>query len=267
MSGSRNTEGKCVWMDAGILTYKLCDRAFDCDRCPLDHVLRKDDKQGPAAADTEVDMPLQVPLPVPCDETIVRLLRGFTVSHLHEGLAYSTDHTWARFHDVKLAYLGITHPFSLLLPPSARIVFPAMSESVERGRPIAWIYTHTNVLPVLSPLTGTLVRQNRQLCEDPVFLRTNTYDLGWLACIVPSKHDAERPAMLPPARARIAEEAVLSTFMRRAARRLETHLAPGGICLNDGGETVSALDEAFGEAAYMELVRGVLYPRSADAEL
>jgi hypothetical protein len=29
----------CVWMDAGVVNYKLCDRGFDCDRCPLDQAL------------------------------------------------------------------------------------------------------------------------------------------------------------------------------------------------------------------------------------
>jgi len=31
----------CVWMDAGVVNYKLCDRAFDCDRCPLDLALHR----------------------------------------------------------------------------------------------------------------------------------------------------------------------------------------------------------------------------------
>jgi len=30
----------CVWMDAGVLTYRLCDRDFDCAHCPLNAALR-----------------------------------------------------------------------------------------------------------------------------------------------------------------------------------------------------------------------------------
>ena len=26
----------CVWMSAGLISYKLCDRGFDCENCPLD---------------------------------------------------------------------------------------------------------------------------------------------------------------------------------------------------------------------------------------
>ena len=31
---------QCVWMQAGVVGYKLCDREFDCDRCPFDAALR-----------------------------------------------------------------------------------------------------------------------------------------------------------------------------------------------------------------------------------
>ena len=31
----------CVWMDAGVVNYKLCDRAYDCERCPLDQALHR----------------------------------------------------------------------------------------------------------------------------------------------------------------------------------------------------------------------------------
>ena len=30
----------CVWMSAGLIAYRLCDREFDCDGCPLDLALR-----------------------------------------------------------------------------------------------------------------------------------------------------------------------------------------------------------------------------------
>ena len=36
----------CLWMSAGLLTYRLCDRDFDCERCPLDAALRRGDLLG-----------------------------------------------------------------------------------------------------------------------------------------------------------------------------------------------------------------------------
>ena len=29
----------CVWMQAGVVDYKLCDRDYDCEHCPFDEAL------------------------------------------------------------------------------------------------------------------------------------------------------------------------------------------------------------------------------------
>ncbi len=42
-------ELRCVWMSAGILSYQLCDRAFDCDHCALDQAMRPHFAPGAAA--------------------------------------------------------------------------------------------------------------------------------------------------------------------------------------------------------------------------
>lgn len=33
-------EQKCVWMTTGLISYKLCDRDFQCDICPFDQAVR-----------------------------------------------------------------------------------------------------------------------------------------------------------------------------------------------------------------------------------
>ena len=34
---------QCVWMTAGVLTYKLCNRRFDCEHCLLHLALSRED--------------------------------------------------------------------------------------------------------------------------------------------------------------------------------------------------------------------------------
>ena len=31
---------KCVWMEAGVVSYKLCDNNFDCPTCSYDHAMQ-----------------------------------------------------------------------------------------------------------------------------------------------------------------------------------------------------------------------------------
>lgn len=30
----------CVWMEAGVISFWLCNREYDCEHCPLDAALR-----------------------------------------------------------------------------------------------------------------------------------------------------------------------------------------------------------------------------------
>ena len=41
---------RCVWMDAGVVNYKLCDRGYDCERCPLDQALHRRPSERSALA-------------------------------------------------------------------------------------------------------------------------------------------------------------------------------------------------------------------------
>ena len=32
-------ESKCVWVDAGVVSYKLCTNNYNCSSCQFDHVM------------------------------------------------------------------------------------------------------------------------------------------------------------------------------------------------------------------------------------
>ena len=32
---------KCVWMESGVVSYKLCDFEYTCEACPFDRALRE----------------------------------------------------------------------------------------------------------------------------------------------------------------------------------------------------------------------------------
>jgi len=35
----------CVWMSAGVVAFKLCDREGECDGCPFDRAMRSPSSQ------------------------------------------------------------------------------------------------------------------------------------------------------------------------------------------------------------------------------
>ncbi|MDH3284704.1 MAG: hypothetical protein OEQ13_08180, partial [Acidobacteriota bacterium] len=64
----------CIWMSAGLVAYRLCDRDFDCEHCPLDAGLR-----GGAPS-------LGTPVPADAAENDVQVVfppdRSYTEGHL-----------------------------------------------------------------------------------------------------------------------------------------------------------------------------------------
>ena len=35
----------CIWMTAGVISYKLCPFNFDCENCDFDSIMRWQDKE------------------------------------------------------------------------------------------------------------------------------------------------------------------------------------------------------------------------------
>lgn len=49
---------KCVWMEAGVVSYKLCDNNYDCSTCVYDQAMQvKVERQKQAIAATPVEVP------------------------------------------------------------------------------------------------------------------------------------------------------------------------------------------------------------------
>jgi glycine cleavage system H lipoate-binding protein len=41
IEGFQVLENECIWMKAGVINYRLCDHAYDCNNCPFDTGMRK----------------------------------------------------------------------------------------------------------------------------------------------------------------------------------------------------------------------------------
>jgi glycine cleavage system H lipoate-binding protein len=52
---------KCIWMEAGVVSYKLCDNNFDCQTCSYDHGMQL--KVARQRASLPADLPVAEPIP------------------------------------------------------------------------------------------------------------------------------------------------------------------------------------------------------------
>jgi len=237
----------CLWMSAGLVSYKLCDRDFDCERCPLDAALRGEPRAAlPGPEEGDGAGSLTAPFHFPDDRR------------------YGDGHTWARLRgagEPRVARLGLD-AFATALAGPVRRLLPrtAPGEGAAPGAPLADLELDGGTLGVTSPLAGRLTAWN-PLWEDgdgdaPAGL--DPYGDGWLADLALAE-----PAALEalPSAEEARETALLD--LRRLRRRAALHLlaadaADAGPTLPDGGRVLTDLRAILGPRRYLELLRDLL---------
>ena len=124
----------CVWMTAGIVAYKICDRDFECERCPLDAGLCV---RQPRRSLRETDPRIRVEsLAFPADRS------------------YHRSHTWARPFEQRRVRSGIDAFAAYLLSRAASVILPADGAVIEHGTVGFWISEDTAPVPLVSPVSG-----------------------------------------------------------------------------------------------------------------
>ncbi len=230
-------EQRCIWMTAGILSYQLCDRGFDCDDCPLDsamrkHVLRQVPVAGlPAGHDTR-------PSPRP---------------GLRMDRRYSGNHCWLKEIDTNRIQLGLEPGLAETFLSLKTIVFPSVGQTVRRGQSCLWVVLQGGTFPISSPVDGVVNAINHQLASKPHLLILQPLDQGWL-------YELETGTSLDPpdlmddktASSSYAEDE--ACFKASLAKALRGSHPSVGVTMADGGEQLQDLADMLGPSKYFSIV-------------
>lgn len=228
----------CVWMVAGILRYKLCDRGFDCEHCPLDQAIHgtsaaapPESKEGPAPP----------------------------VERIREGLRYHPVHGWVAEAPGNRLRWGIDGVTALLLDRVTAVVLPAAGTAVTQGKAACWVMDDGELIPLCAPVSGLVARTNAAVRQDPTLVSHAPYDAGWLLEIEagPGASPAALPGLCGPEERRSVARRQMDRLNHAAAAYL--HAPPGvGPTAQDGGERVLDLRGMLGKERYHRLVFSLL---------
>lgn len=227
----------CVWMSAGLLTYRLCDREYDCEHCPLDVALRGGDSLQTTGSDpsvVEVDWMGRFP---------------------HDR-RYSDRHLWLRPVDDRSGdevRVGLDAFAAAMIGLVRAVSTPASGESVEKRAILAELEVGSGVLPVGCPVAGTISASNDALRSDATLLTSDPYEGGWLVEL--DLADGEQADLLTGDQALEAADVDLRWFRRRVACYMFADATAAGPSLADGGEILTDLRQILGTRRYARLLR------------
>ncbi|MFA4030286.1 MAG: hypothetical protein GDYSWBUE_001928 [Candidatus Fervidibacterota bacterium] len=108
-----------------------------------------------------------------------------------EGLLYSPTHEWVKV-DGNLATIGITDFAQREMGELTYIELPDVGDHIEAGQPFGVIESVKASEEVYSPVSGTVVKVNERLLDDPTIVNQDPYGDGWLIVVeMPSSEETK----------------------------------------------------------------------------
>jgi len=255
MSGPSRREhtrdAQCIWVAAGVLSYRICDRNFECETCELYHALRGDSaavlpdlasaKEGHEAADTDI-----------AGAYVRRLTAGCA---LQFDRTYSRGHFWMEEAPAGELLVGLGEHVVRVLYPVDDVVMPRPGVRLKRGEPCGWITRGRVSVPLTMPVSGEVRAVNKD-AADALRCGGHRRDAEWLFRMAPLEDLESVPGCYR------GEEAVawyLGT-MQLLRRHLAEALAPVGVgagvgpTMADGGVVDVNLETVLGRERFERLV-------------
>ncbi len=233
-------EQKCVWMTAGILSYQLCDKQFDCDHCPLDSALRMsperislDQRQDGGGGQSE---------------KVLSLMPGFL---------YSKNHCWLKATDGNSIRVGVEPFFASMLLNARTVVLPSIGDHVQANKACAWIVLEGGTLAIASPIDGEVQKTNAGIVDQPIDIHADPFGRGWLfdAATTTDVFNSAWLIRMPEAETRYGEDC--RRFQVLVTNELKKHRATTGATLPDGGRLIEDVSMMLGAEKYFTLLREV----------
>lgn len=229
----------CVWMSAGLLSYRLCDRELDCENCPLDAALCGTDRQRPPAGS--------------------EALTGHQRWVFPDDRRYHRGHLWAKDIDAGTVRCGLDAFAAELLEHAKSVVLPVAGSHVQQGVLACWLAAEADLIPLCSPVSGTVVVGNVLVQSAPELLADSPYDEGWLVEVDCRSAVHDRESMLSASQMRERSDRQLAEFRKRAAALVDQGRCEVGATLADGGERLTDLRRILGAERYRRLVSSFLH--------
>jgi glycine cleavage system H protein len=226
-------------MSAGVVSYQLCDRMFDCDNCPMDQAIRKRFSAPSARKEEDVilashAMPQEIP---------------------EQGFYFSRSHWWVHQTGPRQFRLGIEAGLAQALQGVKGIVFPAPQQHVRGGQACVWVVMDGGTVPLEAPIDGVVRTVNYGLTSQPHLLRTQPFEEGWFFELEADEEDTVATDLMSAEEARPRFRSDLTRFLAALTGAVRGKRPSIGPTLNDGGERLESFVDILGPTRYLALIR------------
>jgi glycine cleavage system H protein len=244
---SATARNRCIWMTAGVISFKLCPLNYDCEHCGFDQAMRSQVSSRGARSKVKrqkgKDLATsEAPRMAVGDSRKVPAFFTFSVGDVGGELYLHPTHLWMlRLGDQKWI-LGIDELLAYVLPRPSEVELYGLNSKVIQSQLVGKVHTSVGTIPLAVPLSGRVVQINPLLGQTPELLQQDPYGEGWLATMESFQDDFDlKKYYTGPARRRFLEEEAQHLRFLLKHRGIEVDNI--GATLPDGGASIRHLHQ------------------------
>ncbi|MGB8656905.1 MAG: glycine cleavage system protein H [Candidatus Zixiibacteriota bacterium] len=236
---------RCVWMTAGVISYKLCPFRYDCEQCEFDRVMRAQILPGGPKSKVKMYVPkdgLKRESLYPSDLESEAPFFTFSLGEIDQKLHIHPSHLWARQENNHTWKIGVDKLLAYILPPPMKFELSKPDQEITQEETWGRLLTDVGAVSVAAPLSGRLVQTNPELDRYPELIQEDPWGEGWLAEIdwCQDKSELEKLYVGSSAAQFLKEEA---RHLRVLLKYRGVRVGPVGETLPDGGTDVKYLHQ------------------------
>ena len=220
-------ERKCIWMTTGFISYKLCDRSYQCEQCHFDRAIKHQEckVQGVHSDWAEGSYP------------------GDATIRDNGSLFYHPEHCWVKVENCETARIGIDDLITRLITKVKVLILPEVGTFTAQGDCFAHIIQEDHILPVTAPLSGVVQAVNSRLKNEPELVTADPKGAGWLITIRPDHLEGDLKNLLLGKSALSWHQCKEKEIIARSDYLLRHDFHELGPTMQDGGVVMNSLED------------------------
>ena len=214
--GDQTSSLKCCWMLAGVVAYKLCDRGYDCEKCPFDEAMGR---RSHFSSWLGAPGPSEGPSP--------------------DSLLFHDRHVWARLEAGGRVTTGLDDFGRRLAGRIYCVQLPPLGTRLAAGDAAWTIVHHEGKVSLAAPVAGVVEDVNDRLRRNPTLVNRDPYGAGWAVSLAPLDLANDVKSLRPGMETAPWIAAESERLSRHLARAVGSHWT-----MPDGGRMIDDLHEA-----------------------
>ncbi|MDP1676012.1 MAG: hypothetical protein Q8L88_04035 [Bacteroidota bacterium] len=257
-------EQQCVWMEAGLVNYKLCDKNFDCETCPFDCTMRSQNKTFAERASEQYHPVVGSDVPHngndAYEEIINQLVTPLKNIAFPSDRLYCSSHTWIQNRSDGTMRIGIDGFLAKMLQPIVGVALVQSPSRIESGQPYAWLIRDAETFALYNPIFTITATLNASLTAKPSLLTNDSYDSGWLLSMIPSKPLRNSSQYLTSEEYQNVVNIEIEKISQTLNSAKQKNHSLVGSTMYDGGKRIENIEQFIGEKRYTKLLLRLLSP-------